>query len=93
MKSLNHMALNSVRLAPGMLLEAIDLGAVTARRYVVDGQTLFSWHFFNAEGLEIAYYIVDMLPLVGLTKVERKWSESFLCHPDYQEYRLESFSC
>lgn len=47
----------------------------------------FSRHYFNAEGLEIAYVIFDMERFTGLTVLDtpRKWSETLLNDKDYSE--------
>ena len=80
--------------------EAVALGAVQSLSYILrnkryspatgmwrDGQKeVFSRHYFNKEGKEIAYVCFDLLPLFGLTVLEspRTWSFEFVQHPHYE---------
>ena len=56
-----------------------DLKVVTFNKFISD-KYLISYHFFNSEGLEVAYFNTDMVSLCGLQILEqpRKWSQSIL---------------
>ncbi len=56
-----------------------DLKVVTFNKFF-SNKYLISYHFFNNEGLEVAYFNVDMASLCGLQVLEhpRKWSQSVL---------------
>ncbi len=45
----------------------------------------FSVHYFNADDLEIAYYICDTVYLLGLIVLDnpRVWSDELKMHPNY----------
>lgn len=52
------------------------LGVVSFNKFFSD-EYLISYHFFNAENLEVAYYNIDLVQLCGLQvlKNARKWSK------------------
>lgn len=63
-----------------MLRTAKNFGAVKMNKHILSSNEIFSYHFFNAAGLEIAYCVVDLFDFCGVTKLEepRQWSENFL---------------
>jgi hypothetical protein len=73
--------------------EAVKLGAVSYCDYIIKYcavNQLFSTHFFNANGWEIAYYITDF-EKYGLTVLPepRLWSSKFIELPCYKFSKIK----
>lgn len=69
--------------------QAKDLGALTFNIHLLKIERpamspvyeQFSYHFFNVDGLEVAYFVPDLVEFTGLTDLSaspRKWSQSAL---------------
>lgn len=67
--------------------ELQKLGATHCKTFSSSENKRFSRHYFNKDGLEVAYNIFDMQPLVGLTVLDnpREWSETLLNDKSYTE--------
>ena len=73
-----------------------DLKVVSFNKFF-SNKYLISYHFFNAKGLEVAYFNVDMVSLCGLQVLEqpRQWSQAILNdHTEKQDikYYAEGFT-